>query len=320
MGSVIRMKIQKIRDYKTPSYPPKELFINKPALLSEYAPLSWKTKAAVAGALMAFVMGGCGGNNLPVKDGKAGQVQVGTGREITSTPSPIKVLLADKVRLVETDKHEQTKEKKKVEEKTTGKSAVIAPIFAYGTGSGATGCIIMSPPSYMSEVDARRIIEDEFLKKGIRFKNHDMEFPKIPIPKIDLSIDLTPIPGKNGESWNLELDGYNFDEKFGYQFVSVYDYFALSLGPKAGSILRFHPKITAEHIRKSLLEQNEISAVIFYDPVFPDSYGPELGMEMNSHRYKEPDQPERLLRFQVQDFLEWAKYQGLLDKLKKAKK
>ena len=52
------MKIKPVKSYRDPKYPTRELFIDNPELLGEYTPFSWKTKAVVAGALMAFVFAG----------------------------------------------------------------------------------------------------------------------------------------------------------------------------------------------------------------------------------------------------------------------
>jgi hypothetical protein len=36
--------------------------------------------------------------------------------------------------------------------------AVVAPIFQHGEGRGATGCIVMSPPVFLSEEEALQVI------------------------------------------------------------------------------------------------------------------------------------------------------------------
>ncbi|HBO43451.1 MAG TPA: hypothetical protein DD670_05880, partial [Planctomycetaceae bacterium] len=44
---------------------------------------------------------------------------------------------------------------------------VVAPVFEHGEGSGSTGCIVMTPPVFLSEEEAMQIIKDELAKHGI---------------------------------------------------------------------------------------------------------------------------------------------------------
>jgi hypothetical protein len=39
--------------------------------------------------------------------------------------------------------------------------AIVAPIFQHGEGRGATGCIVMSPPVFLSEQEALQVIREE---------------------------------------------------------------------------------------------------------------------------------------------------------------
>ena len=80
----------------------------------------------------------------------------------------------------------------------------------------------------------------------------------------------------------------------------------------------YYPKTTADHIRRSLTKLDKINAVVFYDPLtntgeFSDS---DYEVCIKKARTKSAQQ----LRKQVQDFLEWAKYEGVLDKLTEKEK
>ncbi|MCE1246452.1 MAG: hypothetical protein LWY06_07400, partial [Firmicutes bacterium] len=63
------MQVKPIKKYEKPDYPPEELFVYNPELLRENMPLIWKGKALVAGALIAFTMGGCQ-KSIPPQTGK----------------------------------------------------------------------------------------------------------------------------------------------------------------------------------------------------------------------------------------------------------
>ena len=46
--------------------------------------------------------------------------------------------------------------------------AIVAPIFQHGEGRGATGCIVMSPPVFLSEEEALQVIREEMAAKGVQ--------------------------------------------------------------------------------------------------------------------------------------------------------
>ena len=72
-------------------------------------------------------------------------------------------LLADTSRLLGADsptKGGQTKAQSQA-------MAVVAPIFHHGEGRGATGCIVMSPPVFLSEEEALQVIREEMAAKGV---------------------------------------------------------------------------------------------------------------------------------------------------------
>jgi hypothetical protein len=51
---------------------------------------------------------------------------------------------------------------------------IVAPLFEHGEGRGATGCIVVSPPVFLSEEEAMQIIREELGKHGIRLRPGDL--------------------------------------------------------------------------------------------------------------------------------------------------
>lgn len=47
---------------------------------------------------------------------------------------------------------------------------IVAPIFEHGKGRGLTGCIVVSPPVFLSEEEAMQIVREELGKHGIQLK------------------------------------------------------------------------------------------------------------------------------------------------------
>ncbi len=73
-------------------------------------------------------------------------------------------LLADTARLVAADSPTKSAPTKA----QTQAVAVVAPIFQHGEGRGATGCIVMSPPVFLSEEEALQVIREEMAAKGVQ--------------------------------------------------------------------------------------------------------------------------------------------------------
>jgi hypothetical protein len=46
--------------------------------------------------------------------------------------------------------------------------AVVAPVFQHGEGRGATGCIVMAPPIFLSEEEALQVIREEMASSGVQ--------------------------------------------------------------------------------------------------------------------------------------------------------
>ncbi len=312
------MKIFPIKSYKNPRYPRKELFVRKPGLLEKFAPVSWKTKAAVAGALVAFVMGGCGGNSLTVKDGKAGQVQRAELRDNSSsmgTKSPVSENATspgndDKQRGIIKNENKQYNINY---ENKIDKSAKIAPIFEYGIGVGARGCVMIAPPVFMSEDDARRVIEDEFRKQNIIISKRNILYSN---EKVDTMNYYDREKPTDSRKFLLELDGYSDNAKLGYQFVSFQD-FLKSHSSFGGTVVHYDIKKTAEYFRDEMWKRRKMNAAVFYDPVHYAYYSDSESYEVTDK--KTVDESKELLRKQVRDFLEWAKYEGVLDKIRNKK-
>jgi hypothetical protein len=44
---------------------------------------------------------------------------------------------------------------------------VVAPIFEHGEGRGATGCVVVTFPVFLSEEEAMQVIREELAEHGI---------------------------------------------------------------------------------------------------------------------------------------------------------
>lgn len=277
------MKIKPVKQAKTPNYPVLDYYINNPGLLSKNIPDSWIKNKYVATSLATFILFGTTKSNLFANQ---------AGIEILENLS--------------SDSKDQTKDEKK-------DSIKIAPIFAHGDGSGATGCIVMSPPVFISEDEARSIIFNALEAEGIKFDTTDcpeIKFKSFPIAN-DCYFgddDTTKVPDANIE---LKMDGYNKELNFAIQFVSGDDYFKFRSDDGCwSSVQGYDTKKAAEIIREKLITNGKTNTVVFYDPITSIDFESNKNWEKSQEEAKE--EAKKLLLAQVEDFIKWIKKEKII--------
>jgi len=258
------MEIKSVNNSRQPNYPTIELFIKHPELLSRNIPNSWLKNKFVSTSLAAFLLYG-GGTSL-----------VACGE--TSMVNTIK----------DSDSDSDT------EEETNTDVTHIAPVFAHGEGSGATGCVVMSPPVFLSEDEAIKIILDKLRAEGYNFSTEDCP---------TLSLDVLPFANvcdvpKETTNIELKMDAYNSNAKWTIQFISTDDYSKFKNDDCWSSVTDYKTKKAAEIINQALKEQQETNAVVFYDPItYMEDWKESQAIEKSKD----------LLLAQVEDFIKWLK-------------
>lgn len=306
------MKVKPVKKYKTPSYPSREEFLSRTDNLHKNLPARWLNNKIVAGALAFLFLGNnSNSNNTALKPG-------------------FNSVILDSEKLNRSNIEKQ---------KSSEKAPSIAPLFLYGDGRGASGCVVINPPVFMSEADARQIIESELMKEGIIFdkKNYQVEGLFFDEKSewgryLDESEDdFSPYNKK--EKYPVEMDAYSSDLNLAYEFVAVDDYYKFG-GEMSGSTAQSYDVIkAAENLREKMKRYGKINAVIFYDPLVNrdrevpknDSYDAlkywsyGFGNKKNNgptFDYFTAKNEESVLQLkkQINDFIEWIKKEGLLSK------
>jgi hypothetical protein len=91
-------------------------------------------------------------------------------------------LLADTARLAAADSPA-----KRGNAKAPGEAvAVVSPIFQHGAGRGSTGCIVMSPPVFLSEEEALQVIREEMAAKGVQLGTNQTTLAGITLERFQL--------------------------------------------------------------------------------------------------------------------------------------
>ena len=265
------MEIKPIKNSREPNYPTIELFIKHPELLSKSIPNNWVKNKFVAASLAAFLVSGSG---------------------------TIKAQTSEKVETVEPSNSQKLAESPQKKKQNNNNITNVAPVFAHGEGSGATGCIVFSPPVFLSEDEALNII-----LKALSLEGYN-NFSTTNVPIYSLKVPNLANCDKGEQKMTtikLRTDTYDKKSKWTIQFISADDFskFITNDGCQS-SVMRYNTKLAAEAVRNELLLKKETNAVVFYDPVLKNR-GSINGLEIAKSEAKE------MLIQQVYDFIDWLK-------------
>ncbi len=178
-------------------------------------------------------------------------------------------------------------------EKAKAKPVRVAPVFQHGEGRGAFGCEVINPPVFLSEDEARQVINDEAKHLGLSFKS----------PKSD--------PEAYGP--NKTIDGKDVKRALAYVYVSEGEGTVPSPGYIVSSVRDIDTLKRAKTLVKEMKPARSLKAVgVFYDPMpsepVTDQWNAMSGWDTSERAATAKQQ----LRLQVRDFVKWLKAQGVI--------
>ena len=250
------MEIKPVKDTKIPNYPTLEYYIEYPEMFLRSIPESWVKNKYVATSLAAFVLCGSGSSNSAQAD------------------FPI---------TIEAQKDTISKSESTPQKNNTIK---VAPIFAHGEGSGAIGCIVLSPPVFLPEDEALKIISDMLKAQGIVLSSVDC--PTIKWSKT--CYDDMLLGNLNVKDCVAEIGMYMCNPKLNLavKYVSDRDYDKIMPPPTMRTtVSRYNTKQAAMLLQEELSRQEKVYAGVFYDPMPPQqkqSYDDTLEGTRLSHK------------------------------------
>ena len=293
------MEIKPVKIKRKPGYPTIKTFVDNPGLLSKNVPFAWIRNQYAATTLATFILCGAG-NQSSAQKTKPATVVVS------------KIKKQDKPAEIQTAKHDSVK---------------IARIFSHGDGSGAIGCMVSSPPVFISEDEARKIIFTALKEENIEFNTINTPVLKFTVyPGVNyFESKEQQLKDKQGRKVEIKMDGYNVKNNLAIEYVSAR--LVNILDPpdyETSSVQKINTKKTAEKIRDKLTAQGKVNAAVFYDPVtyydrytYYDEYQEALDRvsSSNTSPSTSKDRPlssRDLLKAQVKDFIEWIKKEGII--------
>jgi len=194
------MEIKSVNNSRQPNYPTIELFVKHPELLARNIPNSWLKNQFVATSLAAFLLSGCGTGTAK----KSAEVEI---VETLETDNPNEDSIKSTIVAQEPT---NTPQKKKADNNIITN---VAPVFAHGEGRGATGCIVMSPPVFLSEDEAIKIILDKLRAEGYNFSRENCPTFTFTVPNL---VNCDEV--KRMTNIKLKMDAYNANSKWAIQF------------------------------------------------------------------------------------------------------
>ncbi len=209
-----------------------------------------------------------------------------------------------------------------------GAAAIVAPIFEHGEGRGATGCMVIAPPVFLSEEEAWQVIDEELARQNVKLPATGFELRGVKVArqrqeysvgkdnKLEAKVEEQP-----GTAKPFKANRANLEKRIALEFVSEHDYHDLG-GPMSMSTVRsYELKQTAAALAEKVGKQAK-EAVYFgvlYDPAVKPkeqtekfkTQGQWIKFYLESQQ-KSRAEAQRLLRLQVQDFLKWLQAQGAI--------
>ena len=182
-------------------------------------------------------------------------------------------------------------------------SLEVAPVFAHGEGRGATGCIVLAPPVFLSEEEALQVIREELARVGIKL-DEGMSLPEVtveyedpyaiqmrsgdnwlgePVPIVSFPADLAAVDRRQrvGVAMVTQDDCHRFHDEFTFSSVSAFD-----------------TKGVAQAIADALHKQakQDLCIGVFYDPLEKRDFSRDHNAAREKSRASSPS---------GQDFLAW---------------
>jgi hypothetical protein len=217
----------------------------------------------------------------------------------------------------------------------------VAPIFKHGEGRGVTGCVVVSPPAFLSEEEALQIVKEELAKHGVKLAAgpvlKDLTIAPRHIQQVEQDEKTRKTVLDEAHAAPLRVTGIDEKKSIAVEFVCRSNYAKLGgvdpgnnlsvvdrNGHDSGmfawsSVRRYDFKDAAENATEQMKKQSKppVYFGVFYDPM-PKLPSPpprkkdekiDWKTEREKRRKEMKNESEKLLRQQAQDFVAWLKEQ-----------
>ncbi len=199
---------------------------------------------------------------------------------------------------------------------------VVAPVFEHGEGTGALGCIVVSPPAFMSEEEAMTVITAELRRYGIVLDRKHVKWEnalRVESSSSDLEAEPETTSSKPLPAKPLVVTGVDSSKHVAVQYVWMRHDPGADPSERLSTVSVFDFKRSSQRLVEMLAPdagQNAYVAV-FYDPAVkrPERQASKQSAEDFQQQHGEEratahHSGQTLLRAQVEDFVAWLRTQG----------
>jgi hypothetical protein len=194
----------------------------------------------------------------------------------------------------------------------------VAPIFIHGEGRGATGCVVVAPPVFLSEEDALQVIAEEMKLRNLELDQQDVAVEGVSFLKRDEQATfeddvfvVAEVIDPEAPPIDYTMDRSTADGRIGIEFVSRADYFDFGGPDSTSSVQGYDLRMVSARLstRMDALGK-DFNFGVFYDPMEHGGSYRDSGYDESQLQAKK--RSKELLRLQVKDFLDWLEAQGAL--------
>jgi hypothetical protein len=201
-----------------------------------------------------------------------------------------------------------------------GAATIVAPIFAHGGGRGAVGCIVVSPPVFLSEEEALQVVREELAKAGIRLGEG------LPLDGVTVEYEDPELRWmRSGDNWlgeppakvvqPAELAAVDRQQRVGVEVVTSKDCDRFRASGVWSTVSSYDTKGLAESVAEGIRTQatEDLRVGVFYDPMEAWSFDALEDTDEPRDYQREFEEVEQSakarslakLRRQVRDFVDW---------------
>jgi len=185
----------------------------------------------------------------------------------------------------------------------SGPPAQVAPIFQHGEGRGSAGCVVATPPVFLSEEEALQVISEILAEHGLTASDSP--------PAIE---GFVFDDKASGARTPLVPDFFDPAKNVAVEFVSEDDYVGLCHGEFHSSVGSYDILDLAHTMSMAVREfSSGLYFAALYDPMVSYNLWDRKDHEDANARWERTkEQSRQLLREQVKDFVDWLKGQGVI--------
>ena len=301
------MKAQPVKSASRPKYPTQSETASWSDWLRAHVPGCWKKLLGAGGAAAFFAAGltGCSDGADSSGGSSDGNAIVKLGPASRSAG-----------RLVPT-------------------AAIVAPIFQHGEGRAATGCVVISPPVFLTEEEALQVIKEELGKHGVSLALQDVELGGIKLRSLYTQERLAEFRKVNPDAARKAgkyattafcIDAVDPARCIAVEFVSGADCVRLAKEDEFPSTVSSYDfQESAAKLRTAIIASRQKGYFgTFYDPATViDRHSPQAQRDRpqtpeaweswwKQQKQQATQTSKDLLRQQAADFAEWLKQRGAL--------